>query len=144
MSVKTYQRWAADGGLKTDGQPKAIRPEPKSKLSAAQRNHLLDTVNSEEFKSLPPSQIVPTLADKGIYIGSESTCYRVLHAQKLQNKCGRSQVKEAKILTTHTATGPNQVGCWDITWCPGLATGTISTTSIAVSNLWRHINGMLI
>ncbi len=69
MSVKTYQRWVADGGLKTDDQPKAIRPEPKSKLSAAQRNHLLDTVNSEKFKSLPPSQIVPTLADEGIYSG---------------------------------------------------------------------------
>ena len=61
-----------DGGLKTDGRPKAIRPEPKSKLSAAQRNHLLDTVNSEKFRSLQPSQIVPTLADEGIYIGSES------------------------------------------------------------------------
>ena len=90
MSVRAYQRWVADGGLKTDGRPKAIRPEPKSKLSPAERNHLLDTVNSEEFKSLPPSQIVPTLADEGIYIGSELTCYRVLHAQKLQNKRGRS------------------------------------------------------
>ena len=73
MSARTHQRWVADGGLKKDGRPKASYPEPKSKLSPAQRNHLLDTVNGEEFKSLPPNQIVPTLADEGIYIGSEST-----------------------------------------------------------------------
>lgn len=35
------------------------------------------TVHSEaEFSSLPPSRIVPMLADRGIYQASESTFYR--------------------------------------------------------------------
>ncbi|PSY40361.1 hypothetical protein C7B19_26835 [Escherichia coli] len=34
--------------------------------------------NSPEFASLPPNVIVPTLADRGTYIASESTFYRVL------------------------------------------------------------------
>ena len=93
ISVRTYQRWIVDGGIKTDGRPKAIHPEPKNKLSSAERERLLDIVNSDDFKSMPPSQIVPTLADNGIYIASESTRYRLLHAEKLQNKRGRSQVK---------------------------------------------------
>ena len=123
ISVRTYQRWIVEGGVKSDGRPSAHRPAPKNKLSNEERDHLLDTVNSDEFKSLPPSQIVPALADKGVYIASESTYYRVLHEEKLQNARGRSQIKERKAPTTHCATGANQVWCWDITWLPGPAKG---------------------
>jgi hypothetical protein len=65
MSVRTYQRWVADGGIKTDGSPSAIRPEPKNKLSVAEREHLLAMINNADFKSMPASQILPTLADEG-------------------------------------------------------------------------------
>ena len=84
ISVRTYQRWIVNGNIKTDGRPSSQRPEPKNKLSKAERDHLLASVNSDDFKSLPPSQIVPALADNGIYIASEWTCYRVLHEEKLQ------------------------------------------------------------
>ena len=121
ISVRTYQRWTVDGNIKTDGRPSSQRPEPKNKLSEMERDNLLAVFNSDEFKSLPPSQIVPALADRGVYIASESTCYRVLHEEKLQNARGRSQIKERKSPTTHCATGQNQVWCWDITWCvPGV------------------------
>lgn len=36
--------------------------------------------NSPEFASLPPNVIVPMQADKGVYIDSESTFYRVLQS----------------------------------------------------------------
>ena len=123
ISVRTYQRWIVDGDIKTDGRPRAQRPEPKNKLTKVERDNLLSTVNSEDFKSLPPSQIVPSLADKGVYIACESTFYRVLHEEKQQNARGRSQIKERKAPTTHCATGANQVWCWDITWLPGPAKG---------------------
>ena len=35
-------------------------------------------LNSDEFKDLPPSQIVPRLADADQYVASESTMYRLL------------------------------------------------------------------
>jgi len=123
ISVRTYQRWIIDGGIKTDGRPGAQRPEPKNKLSKAERDNIVAVCNSDEFKSLPPSQMVPALADKGIYIASESTCYRVLHENKLQNSRGRNKEKERKAPTTHCATGPNQLWCWDITWLPGPVKG---------------------
>jgi putative transposase len=65
ISVRTHQRWIVDGNINTDGRPSSQRPEPKNKLSKAERDNILVTVNSEDFKSLPPSQIVPTLADDG-------------------------------------------------------------------------------
>jgi len=69
---------------------------------------------------MPPCQIVPTLADEGKYIASESTFYRVLKEEKLQHHRGRSQApgKHAKP-TSYTATAPNQVWTWDITYLNG-------------------------
>ena len=77
-----------------------------------------------EFASLPPTQIVPTLLDRGEYIASESSFYRVLKAQGQLHHRGRqrSQKKQAKP-TSYTATGPNQVYTWDITYLPSHVRG---------------------
>ena len=76
-----------------------------------------------KYKSLPPSQIVPRLADQGIYLASESTFYRVLKKNDMQHHRGRVKKSYSKPISTHYATGPNQVWMWDITWLPGPAKG---------------------
>jgi putative transposase len=79
INLRTYQRWTSEvQGVKADCRPTAERPEPRHKLNEAERTEILSVANSEEFKSLPPSQIVPALADEGRYIASESSFYRVL------------------------------------------------------------------
>ncbi len=123
ISMRTYQRWTQVGEVKPDGRPDAIRPAPAHKLTQAERNELLAVVNSPAHKSLPPSQIVPALADEGRYIASESTFYRVLREESQQQHRGRSKTPTPKPLNTHCATGPNQVWCWDVTWLPGPAKG---------------------
>ena len=47
-----------------------------------------------EFADLPPSQIVPALADRGIYIASESTFYRILRKENMQHHRGNSKAPE--------------------------------------------------
>ena len=42
----------------------------------------MDICNTEEFASKTPSEIVPILADRGSYIASESTFYKVLKEAK--------------------------------------------------------------
>ena len=123
IAVRTYQRWTEEGEVKADGRPGAQRPEPGNKLTQAERDNILEVANSQAFKSLPPSQIVPALADKGRYIASESSFYRVLREHGQQQHRGRSKAPEPKPLSTHCATGPNQIWCWDITWLPGPAKG---------------------
>ena len=63
---------------------------------------------------MPPCEIVPTLADEGTYIASESTFYRILREEKMQNHRGRYQKprKYAKP-TSYCATASNQVWTWD-------------------------------
>ena len=68
------------------------------------------------FKSLPPSQIVPVLVDEGVYLGSESTFYRVMHKRGQQQHRGRAAKPARRKPTSYCATGPNQVWSWDITF----------------------------
>lgn len=64
-------------------------------------------------------------ADKGRYLASESTMYRVLHEYEQQHHRGRQQAPQRKRLpTTHQASAPNLLWCWDISWLPGPARGT--------------------
>ena len=123
ISMRTFQRWNQEDEVKVDGRPSADRPSPENKLTPEERQAVLDTVNSPVYKSLPPSQIVPTLADEGRYIASESTFYRILREEGQQQHRGRSRAPENRPKSTHSATGPNQVWCWDITWLPGPAKG---------------------
>ena len=79
LSGRTLQRWQRD---RSCGDQRPLRLQtPKNGLKPLERERLLAVVNSTEFGHLPPSQIVPRLADRGQYIASESTMYRVLKAE---------------------------------------------------------------
>jgi len=79
ISPRTLQRWRADGEVKGDGRQQAGRQrEPANKLSEVERRQILAVANEPEFAHMPPSQIVPILADRGRYFASESSFYRVL------------------------------------------------------------------
>jgi transposase InsO family protein len=124
LSVRTVQRWTRDGGVGEDRRPHAERATPLNALSDAERGAVRAVCNSPEHASLPPSQIVPRLADQGIYLASESTFYRVLRDHDAQHHRGRAKAPRAPAPPpSHTADGPCQVWCWDITYLPGPVRG---------------------
>ena len=88
MSARTLQRWQHQ---RADGRPDAQRPAPPNKLSEEERRTVLDAANRPGFASLTPHQMVPKLADGGVYIASESTFYRILKAAGQATRRGRSQ-----------------------------------------------------
>lgn len=100
-----------------------VKPAPKHKLSKDELQKIREVLNAPEYQDLPPSQIIPKLADKGIYIASESSFYRLMREEKLNAHRGRTKQPQKRVKTTHTATAPNQVWCWDITYLPGPAVG---------------------
>jgi len=118
LSLRTYRRWTSDGEVQADGRPGAEHPAPAHKLSAAERDAILAACHEPRFASLPPSQMVPRLADEGLYLGSESSFYRVLHAADEQHHRGRAAAPQRREPATHEARGPNQVWCWDISYLP--------------------------
>jgi transposase InsO family protein len=109
----------SSGKLVEDKRPSAVKAAPTSKLTENERQKILEVCNSEEFATLPPSQIVPILADRGDYIASESSFYRVLKANNMLQHRGR-----AKARTGHTkpasyrAQKANEVWSWDISYLP--------------------------
>jgi putative transposase len=82
ITVRTLQRWKPKGAerVSEDQRPLAERLAPANQLSTEERRQVLDTCNQPQYASLPPSQIVPKLANQGIYLASESSFYRILHA----------------------------------------------------------------
>ena len=120
LSIRTVQRWQHS---KEDGRLTSERSAPANQLSEEERQAILDTANSPEFASVPPHQIVPRLADQGVYLASESTFYRVLREAGQQQSRGRARKPSRRAVTTHGTDGPNQLWCWDITWLPSAVKG---------------------
>lgn len=124
LTLRTLQRWTRAGALRADARTTTVRPTPANALSPAERATILTLCNSPEHAHLPPSQIVPRLADQGRYVASESTFYRVLRAADQQHRRGRSQPPQRRAPpTTHVATAARQVWSWDITYLPSPVRG---------------------
>lgn len=142
ISDRTLRRWTKDGQLHADQRPLVPRPEPANKLSAAERAAVLEVCNSKEFCSLPPSQIVPKLADQGRYLASESSFYRILRADGQQHHRGRARPPvRRKPPTSYLASAPCEVWTWDITWMPGPVAGMFFYLYLIVDIFSRKIVG---
>ncbi len=118
LSARTLKRWQdAQGRVRKDGRPEASRPTPANRLSEEERQQILAICNHPDHAHLPPSQIVPMLADAGIYLASESSFYRILREADQLHRRGKAQPprKIAKP-QSYKATAPNQVWSWDITY----------------------------
>jgi putative transposase len=111
LPARTLQRWVH----KPIDERRGPRRSPANKLSQRERERVVEVATSPEFRDVSPKQIVPLLADRGTYVASESTFYRVLHDEQLQHVRTRTR-SPAKRPREHIADGPWQVASWDITY----------------------------
>ena len=119
LTSRTVQRWRNNGKVVADKRPDAIRPAPANKLTDDEKKQIIAVCNQAEHVDLPPSQIVPMLADRGEYIASESSFYRVLNASGQLHHRGRSKPKgHHPKPTSYSAKQANEVWCWDISYLP--------------------------
>ena len=102
LSARTVQRWRH---RPQDGRPGAQRNPPANTLTTGERAAVLAAANRPGYASLTPHQIVPRLADEGLYLGSESTFYRVLKAAGQGQRRGRSKRPVRRPPTTYQADG---------------------------------------
>lgn len=77
---------------------------------------MLEVVNSPEHRDLAVNQIVPRLADRGQYIASESSMYRILREEDQAQHRSAARPRTNHRPRELVASGPNQVWCWDITY----------------------------
>lgn len=136
VSQSTLSRWLRKG----EDQRRGPRTAPANKLTDAERARVLETANSPEFRDLSPKQIVPRLADRGEYIASESTFYRVLRDadQMKHREPSRAPSPKPKAIA---ATGPGQLYSWDITDLRAAVRGTFFYLYLVVDVWSRKIVG---
>jgi len=123
ITLRTLQRWQQSGEIADDGR-RGRRLIPANKLSEQERQAVLSIANSAEFAALAPSQIVPILAERGQYLASESTFYRILRdAKQLKHRQASRAATDGRKPKALKATAPNQLYSWDITYLPTAVRG---------------------
>lgn len=120
LSMRTLQRWIHQP---VDNR-KGPTTKPANALTEEERCKLLAIANSKEFADLSPWQIVPKLADRGEYIASESTFYRVLKSANCLQHREKSMPRKHQRPQELIAHSPNEIWSWDITFLKAAIKGT--------------------
>jgi transposase InsO family protein len=140
VGLTTLQRWRRQFAGDGDGidRRKGSHRQDVHRRSEEERLRILLTCNEPEFAALPPGQIVPVLADRGLYIGSERSSYRVLYDHGQAHRRGRARPpQEPRPLPRLRAAGPNHVWSWDITYLPTTVRGVCLYLYLMI-DVWSH------
>lgn len=120
LSLRTIERWQQDReGVDRRRGPKS---SPGNKLTAAERERVIAVACSPEFRDLSPKQIVPRMLDRGEYVASESSMYRILRSIDGM-KHRRTSMPPAQRPRELVSTDKNEVWTWDITYLPSFVRG---------------------
>ena len=119
----------------------APRPSPPRALTAGERQTVLDRLREPRFADLAPAEVYATLLDKGVYLCSIRTLYRILD--------DHDEVRERRDQLRHPvyakpellAEAPNQVWSWDITTLAGPAKWTYFYLYVILDIFSRRVVG---
>jgi putative transposase len=140
LSARTVERWREH----PDAEDARHGPQhcPGNALSPLEQARVVAVMTSPQYCHVPPKQLVPRLADEGIYLASESTMYRLRRRFELRGRTRtttRSHVTRST--TVHRATAPNQVWSWDITYLPTPVRGCFLRLYLVLDVWSRRIVG---
>ena len=120
------------------------RPKPGRSLSAPEREQILLTLNSREYRDQSPYEAFAGLLDQGIYQCSIRTMYRILNDQRevreRRNQLRHPQYQKPELL----AQKPNQVWSWDITKLLGPVKWTYFYLYVILDIFSRYVPGWMI
>lgn len=114
VSLRTLQRWIKNPA--GDDARKNNRFAVTNALTKDERAAALSIACSPEFRDKSPNQIIPILAEKGSYIASESTFYRLLRAAGMLTHRSKAKAPTRERPEEMKATAPNQIWTWDISY----------------------------
>jgi transposase InsO family protein len=114
VNARTLQRWQHPETAE-DGR-RGPRTAPRNKLSPGEREQMVAMAARPEFCNVSPHQIVPRLADRGEYLASESSFYRVLKTEQLLAHRGRATPSHRARPRAYMVTAPRTLFSWDITY----------------------------
>jgi len=126
--------------------PESRRPRKVSSraLTPEERAQIIAHLNSDRFLDCSVRQVWATLLDEGLYRCSWRTMYRLLHQH--------DEVRERRRQRRHcqysrpevSATGPNQVWTWDITYLKGPTRGLFFYLYVVIDPFSRLVVGWML
>ena len=96
---------------------------PPNALDAAERTEILTVLCEPRFADKAVAQVWAELLDEGVYLGSQSTMYRILRAHNMTRERRRVSTHPPRVKPELVAHQPNDVWSWDITKLPGPVRG---------------------
>ncbi len=123
--------------------PHRERPQPRA-LSAQEQQAILDVLHSDRFVDMSPAEVWATLLDEGVYLGSQSTFYRLLRQAGEVRERRAQATHPAKVKPELVANGPNQVWSWDITKLLGPAKWTYYYLYVILDIYSRYVVGWMV
>jgi transposase InsO family protein len=139
ISLRQLQRWQAHPE-KGDGRKGSSRRVAHA-LTQEEKGAILKIANSPDFCNLSPHKIVPMLADRGIYLASERTFYRVLDEHSCLGHRHKSKPPAFRKRPQLRATGPGQVWSWDISYLKSTIRGRFFYLYVFMDIFSRKIVG---
>jgi putative transposase len=139
ISARTVERWRARPGA--EDARSGPRHRPRNALSPTEQAQVVTVMTSARFGHVSPKQLVPQLADQGLYLASESTMYRLRRRLGLPAHRSISRTHVTRASGVHRSTGANQVWSWDITWLPTTLRGSYLYLYLVMDVWSRRIVG---
>lgn len=138
VSRSSLRRWQIQGPRMRS------RRSPPNALSSTEKGQILDLLRSEEFVEDSPYQVMSKLLDRGRWLCSVSTMYRVLSAE--------DEVRERRALRRHPkytkpvlkAVAPNELWSWDITRLAGPLKGQYYFLYAMIDVFSRYVVGWMV
>ena len=119
------------------------RVQPRA-LTVTERKAILEVLHCERFIDLAPAQAWAILLDEGVYLGSQSTFYRLLRQAGEVRERRAQATHPAKVKPELVATAPNAVWSWDITKLRGPAKWTYYHLYVILDIYSRYVVGWMV
>lgn len=138
VSRSTMNRWQVQG-------PRfRSRRQSPNKLNIAERQNILDLLHGEEFVEDTPYQVVSKLMDRGEYLCSIRSMYRILDDAKELKERRNQRRHPTYVKPVISATRPNQLWSWDITRLAGAVKGQHYYLYVMIDVFSRYVVGWMI
>lgn len=123
----------------SNGEAARLPARQPRALDTAERREVLDILHSEEFRDQPPAEVYAALLDRGVYLCSVSTMYRLLRGQGESGERRRQRPAQHHAVPRLCAAAPNQVWTWDITKLPLVKKGEYLCLYVVIDLFSRFV-----
>lgn len=117
-----YARQKRRGGAAAAKTARKRCPQPRA-LSDGERQIVLATLASETWRDQPPGEVYHGLLERGEYLCSMSTMYRLLRERKATGERRAQRPAQHHAVPRLRACAPDEVWTWDITKLPTVRRG---------------------